>query len=130
MHFFEGFRISHEVSKINIIDMDTVKPLIDDAKLQRHRYRGMNPNHPNQRGTAQVRKAPPSPQGTLLLRFTLTLPASAFFSPPAVLLPASPQGPEVFFQAVEAANTYYDACAGIVEETFEQVAQLTGRHYK
>jgi len=92
VHFFEGFRLSHEVSKIDVIDMLAAKPLVDAAKLARHRSRAMNPNHPNQRGTAQ--------------------------------------GPDVFFQAVEAANTYYEKCADVVEEVMAAVGALTGRHYK
>lgn len=92
VHFFEGFRLSHEVSKINLIDMDEARPLIDRAKLARHRARAMNPNHPNQRGTAQ--------------------------------------GPDVFFQAMEAANTYYESCADFVEEVMAQVGALTGRKYE
>jgi pyruvate-ferredoxin/flavodoxin oxidoreductase len=92
VHFFEGFRLSHEVSKINVIDVDCIRPLVDAAKLARHRARAMNPNHPNQRGTAQ--------------------------------------GPDVFFQAMEAANSYYEETPDIVEEVFEQVAAVTGRLYK
>ncbi|MBQ4031597.1 MAG: 2-oxoacid:acceptor oxidoreductase family protein, partial [Bacilli bacterium] len=53
IHFFDGFRTSHEISKINMIDMDNVKDLIDKKSLSGFRERAMHTNNPNTRGTAQ-----------------------------------------------------------------------------
>ncbi|GFR48672.1 hypothetical protein Agub_g10627 [Astrephomene gubernaculifera] len=57
VHFFDGFRTSHEINTIETISNDTVKallnkPLYVDA-IQHHRSRALNPTHPHQRGTAQ-----------------------------------------------------------------------------
>ena len=92
LHFFDGFRTSHEVSKIELIDEDTLRDLVDEELITGHRVRALNPNNPTLRGTAQ--------------------------------------NPDVFFQAREAANSYYDAVPLIVSETFERLAEETGRHYK
>ncbi|MBO5286235.1 MAG: pyruvate:ferredoxin (flavodoxin) oxidoreductase [Clostridia bacterium] len=53
LHFFDGFRTSHEVSKINVIDYDEMKSLVDMADIDDFRKRALNPEHPIQRGTAQ-----------------------------------------------------------------------------
>ena len=53
VHFFDGFRTSHEVSKIESISDDTIRELIDEDLVEQHRSRGLNPNHPVLRGTAQ-----------------------------------------------------------------------------
>ncbi len=53
MHFFDGFRTSHEVSKIQAIDEDTIRTMIDDDLIAQHRLRALNPNAPKLRGTAQ-----------------------------------------------------------------------------
>lgn len=53
MHFFDGFRTSHEVAKINMLDDDVLHAMIKDEWIAAHRSRGMNPNHPVLRGTAQ-----------------------------------------------------------------------------
>ena len=53
LHFFDGFRTSHEVSKINVIDYDEMKSLVDMKDIEDFRKRALNPEHPIQRGTAQ-----------------------------------------------------------------------------
>jgi pyruvate-ferredoxin/flavodoxin oxidoreductase len=91
VHFFDGFRTSHEVNKIEQLTTDDIRAMIDDDLVRAHRDRAMNPDHPVLRGTAQ--------------------------------------NPDVFFQAREACNSYYDALPGIVQETMDQFAQLVGRQY-
>ena len=53
LHFFDGFRTSHEVSKIDAIDYDEMKALVDMKDVEDFRARALNPEHPVQRGTAQ-----------------------------------------------------------------------------
>ena len=53
LHFFDGFRTSHEVSKIDVIDYDEMKELVDMKDIEDFRARALNPDHPVQRGTAQ-----------------------------------------------------------------------------
>nr|VFJ42408.1 MAG: pyruvate-ferredoxin/flavodoxin oxidoreductase [Candidatus Kentron sp. DK] len=53
LHFFDGFRTSHEVNKIHRLERDTVRCLIDDAFVVAHRNRGLSPDHPVIRGTTQ-----------------------------------------------------------------------------
>ncbi|MCK4614878.1 MAG: pyruvate:ferredoxin (flavodoxin) oxidoreductase [Thermoplasmata archaeon] len=91
VHFFEGFRISHEIQKIDVIDYEDIKPLVDWEGIRGHRERALNPEHPHLRGTAQ--------------------------------------NPDIYFQVNEAANKYYMAVPGIVEEEMEKVYNLTGRRY-
>ena len=52
-HFFDGFRTSHEIQKINVIDYEDIKPLVNWDMVQEFRYKAMNPEHPHIRGTAQ-----------------------------------------------------------------------------
>ena len=92
MHFFDGFRTSHEVNKIEQLTEDDVRSMIDMKLVQAHRQRAMSPQRPVIRGTAQ--------------------------------------NPDVFFQAREACNPYYDAAAGIVQKTMDKFAALVGRQYK
>ncbi len=92
VHFFDGFRTSHEVSKIAQLSSEEIRAMIDDDLIQAHRRRAMDPDEPVLRGTAQ--------------------------------------NPDVFFQAREAANPFYDALPQIVTETMEQFAELTGRAYR
>ncbi|HUG08876.1 MAG TPA: pyruvate:ferredoxin (flavodoxin) oxidoreductase [Acidimicrobiia bacterium] len=91
LHFFDGFRTSHEVTKIEIIDESTIRSLVDEDLIAEHRLRALNPNSPTLRGTAQ--------------------------------------NPDVFFQAREASNPYYEAIPEIVARAMEQVAETTGRRY-
>jgi len=53
LHFFDGFRTSHEIQKIEMIDYDDVKKLVNWNAVKKHRQRALNPEHPHQRGTAQ-----------------------------------------------------------------------------
>ena len=96
LHFFDGFRTSHEIQKIDAIDnadnYAEIKDLVDWDKIDAFRKAGLNPDHPHQQGTAQ--------------------------------------NPDIYFQGREAANKYYLAVPGIVEEVMGQVAKLTGRSYK
>jgi len=92
IHFFDGFRVSHELNKIEMLDDDVLNALIDNDLVREHRARGLTPDRPAIRGTAQ--------------------------------------NPDVFFQARETVNPFYDQCPGIVQEYFDQFAKLTGRAYK
>ncbi|HCW75974.1 MAG TPA: pyruvate:ferredoxin (flavodoxin) oxidoreductase [Candidatus Marinimicrobia bacterium] len=91
IHFFDGFRTSHEVMKIEQINDDVIKTMIDDDLVIAHRKRGLNPNHPVLRGTAQ--------------------------------------NPDVFFQARETINPFYDKTPGFVQAAMDKFATLTGRQY-
>ena len=91
IHFFDGFRTSHEIQKIEVLDPDALKSMISDKALEAFRKRALNPNKPVTRGTAQ--------------------------------------NPDVYFQAREASNTYYDAVPDIVARYMGEIGELTGRHY-
>jgi pyruvate-ferredoxin/flavodoxin oxidoreductase len=92
LHFFDGFRTSHEVMKIEAVTPETMAKMIDDALIAAHRDRALNPNNPVLRGTAQ--------------------------------------NPDVFFQAREAANPFYDEVAPAVAAAFDKLAELSGRRYR
>ncbi len=53
LHFFDGFRTSHEVLKIEVLDEEDIRALIDDELVRAHRLRGLSPDRPVVRGTAQ-----------------------------------------------------------------------------
>ncbi|MBP5356984.1 MAG: pyruvate:ferredoxin (flavodoxin) oxidoreductase, partial [Clostridia bacterium] len=53
LHFFDGFRTSHEVSKIDVIDYEEMKPLVNEDEIRDFKNRALNPEHPIQKGTAQ-----------------------------------------------------------------------------
>ncbi len=91
LHFFDGFRTSHEVMKIEALADDDLRAMIDDDLVRAHRARALSPDRPVLRGSAQ--------------------------------------NPDVFFQAREASNPYYQACPAIVQAAMDQFAALTGRHY-
>ncbi len=91
VHFFDGFRTSHEIQKIEQIDQDAVIALIDKDALKEFRERALNPQHPVVRGTAQ--------------------------------------NPDIYFQAREACNPFYDAIPGIVEEYLVKLGEITGRKH-
>jgi pyruvate-ferredoxin/flavodoxin oxidoreductase len=91
LHFFDGFRTSHEVSKMEQLTTEDIRAMIDDKLVQAHRARGLSPDHPVVRGTAQ--------------------------------------NPDVFFQARETVNPYYEACPGIVQKAMDHFAKITGRSY-
>ncbi len=92
LHFFDGFRTSHEIQKIEIWDKEDVAQMVDKKALQAFRDRALNPEHPVLRGTAQ--------------------------------------NPDIFFQAREACNKYYDAIPGVVEEYMDKVNKKIGTDYK
>ena len=92
LHFFDGFRTSHEVSKIALLSDDDLRALIDDDCVQANRDRALTPDQPVIRGTAQ--------------------------------------NPDVFFQAREGCNSFYDALPGLVREAMDAFAARTGRAYK
>ncbi|MDX9724276.1 MAG: pyruvate:ferredoxin (flavodoxin) oxidoreductase [Myxococcota bacterium] len=91
LHFFDGFRTSHEVNKIELLSREDARALINEDHVIAHRSRAMNPENPVLRGTAQ--------------------------------------NPDVFFQAREACNPYYDAAAGIMQKSMDAFAAHTGRQY-
>jgi len=91
VHFFDGFRTSHEIQKIEDLDQDQIRKMLSDKSLSAFRNRALNPNKPVTRGTAQ--------------------------------------NPDVFFQAREASNPYYDAVPDIVARYMGEISELTGRHY-
>ena len=91
VHFFDGFRTSHEIQKIEEIDQDAVTKLIDQDALAAFRQRSLNSENPVVRGTAQ--------------------------------------NPDIYFQAREACNPFYDAVPGIVEYYLDELAKITGRKY-
>lgn len=92
LHFFDGFRTSHEVQKIEQIPVDVMKEMIDDKWIIEHRNRALTPDKPVIRGTAQ--------------------------------------NPDVFFQARESVNGYYNACPEIVQKAMDKFAKLSGRAYQ
>src|SRR5262249_52989505 len=92
LHFFDGFRTSHEVSKIIALSDEDLQSLISESAIEAHRERALTPDKPVIRGTAQ--------------------------------------NPDVFFQAREAANPFYDACVDVVERLMTRFAEQTGRQYK
>jgi pyruvate-ferredoxin/flavodoxin oxidoreductase len=53
LHFFDGFRTSHEVAKIELVDEAMIRDLVDEDLIAQHRLRALNPNNPSLRGTAQ-----------------------------------------------------------------------------
>jgi len=91
MHFFDGFRTSHEVSKIERLTDEDIRSMIDDDLVLAHRGRGLSPDRPVIRGTAQ--------------------------------------NPDVFFQARETVNSYYNACPEIVQNAMDKFGKMTGRQY-
>ena len=90
--FFDGFRTSHEIQKIEALSNEDMMPLVDMEAVQAFRDRALNPEHPTTKGTAQ--------------------------------------NPDVFFQAREASNKYYEAIPDIVNSYMQEITKLTGREYK
>jgi pyruvate-ferredoxin/flavodoxin oxidoreductase len=91
VHFFDGFRTSHEVAKIQSIDPEVMRQLIKQAHVTAHRQRALSPDHPVIRGTSQ--------------------------------------NPDVYFQARETVNPYYQAMPDIVQKVMDEFGALTGRNY-
>ena len=92
LHFFDGFRTSHEIQKIEALPEDKLKEMISEKALARFRERALNPDAPVTRGTAQ--------------------------------------NGDVYFQAVETRNQFYDAVPDIVARYMGEISELTGRSYR
>ena len=91
IHFFDGFRTSHEIQKIEEMQMEDLKPLVDQEALYAFRKRALAPDSPATRGTAQ--------------------------------------NDDVFFQAREASNIFYQSVPDVVQEYMDEIAKITGRQY-
>ena len=91
VHFFDGFRTSHEVMKVEQLSVEDMQAMMNEDLIIAHRKRALSPDHPVLRGTAQ--------------------------------------NPDVYFQARETVNPFYDACPGIVQKQMDNFAKLTGRAY-
>ncbi|MBZ8181084.1 pyruvate:ferredoxin (flavodoxin) oxidoreductase [Oscillatoria salina] len=92
LHFFDGFRTSHEIQKVVLIEDEELKQLFPDELIFAHRERALSPDRPFIRGTAQ--------------------------------------NPDVFFQARETVNPYYEACPNLVQKAMDEFAAITGRQYQ
>lgn len=91
LHFFDGFRTSHEIQKVEYLENEDLKDLVDWKALNEFRQNALNPEHPVTRGTAQ--------------------------------------NPDIYFQAREASNRFYDAIPDMVEDYMQEITKLTGREY-
>jgi pyruvate-ferredoxin/flavodoxin oxidoreductase len=92
VNFFDGFRTSAEVQKVEVMEMADIKKLVDWKAVQNFRDNALNPEHPVTRGTAQ--------------------------------------NPDIFFQAKEAINKFYEPVADLVASYMEDINKITGRDYK
>ncbi|WP_343210452.1 pyruvate:ferredoxin (flavodoxin) oxidoreductase [Anaerolentibacter hominis] len=92
LHFFDGFRTSHEIQKIETWDYDDLKDMVDMDAVEAFRARALNPEHPVTRGTAQ--------------------------------------NPDIFFQAREASNKYYNAVPDLCQKYMDKVNAKIGTDYK
>ncbi len=92
LHFFDGFRTSHEIQKIELIDEEALKGMVSTKALAKFRAKALSPDAPVTRGTAQ--------------------------------------NGDVYFQAREACNQYYDAVPDIVARYMGEISELTGRDYR
>ena len=92
MHFFDGFRTSHEINKIEMLDSDDYKKLINMEALNKFRSKALNPRIPNTRGTAE--------------------------------------NDDIYFQATEVRNIFYDKVPDIVNNYMERINELAGTNYK
>jgi pyruvate-ferredoxin/flavodoxin oxidoreductase len=91
LHFFDGFRNSHEIQKVEYFENEDLEKLIDYKELQKFRDNSLNSEHPVTRGTAQ--------------------------------------NPDIFFQAREASNKFYEPVADLVEDYMKEITKMTGREY-
>ena len=91
VHFFDGFRTSHEIQKIEALSNEDLAPLIDKEALQAFRDRALNPQAPVTRGTAQ--------------------------------------NPDIYFQAREASNPFYERVPEVVQHYMDDISKITGRQY-
>jgi pyruvate-ferredoxin/flavodoxin oxidoreductase len=92
LHFFDGFRTSHEMAKIEAVPTEIVRAMIDEEGVNAHRSRAMSPAHPVLRGSSQ--------------------------------------NPDVYFQARETVNPYYESLPAQVQQAMDRFASLTGRQYR
>ena len=92
LHFFDGFRTSHEVQKIDVIDYEEFDRLLDKEALNEFRKRALNPENPVTRGTAQ--------------------------------------NPDIYFQAAEASNPFYENIVEVTNDYLKEISKVTGREYK
>ena len=92
LHFFDGFRTSHEIQKIEAIDEDDLRSMVSTKSLEKFRARALTPESPVTRGTAQ--------------------------------------NGDVYFQAVESRNQFYDAVPDVVARYMGELGELTGRNYR
>jgi pyruvate-ferredoxin/flavodoxin oxidoreductase len=92
LHFFDGFRTSHEVMKIEQLTDDDMRAMMSDELVRAHRSRALSPDHPVMRGSAM--------------------------------------NPDVYFQARETVNPFYDACPAIVQKLMDRFAAIVGRQYR
>ncbi len=92
LHFFDGFRTSHEIQKIELLDYEDLRKIVDWDAVKAFKKNALNPEHPVTRGTCQ--------------------------------------GYDVFFQAREACNPFYDEVPGVVENYMNEISKITGRDYK
>ncbi|HEX8201508.1 MAG TPA: pyruvate:ferredoxin (flavodoxin) oxidoreductase [Isosphaeraceae bacterium] len=91
LHFFDGFRTSHEINKIEQLTPDDIRAMIAEEWIRAHRDHALSPDRPVLRGTAQ--------------------------------------NPDVYFQAREAINPFYDRLPGLLQKTMDRFAALVGRQY-
>lgn len=91
VHFFDGFRSSHEIQKIEIYTDDELRSMLDFDAVKKFRDNALNPDHPKIMGTAQ--------------------------------------NPDIFFQAKESVNRFYDQLPSVVERSMEKISAITGRNY-
>ena len=92
LHFFDGFRTSHEIQKIEVMDYEDCKSLVDYDAIEDFRNRSLNPERPVTKGTAQ--------------------------------------NSDIYFQAAEASNKFYDRVPDIVNDYMKEINKITKRDYK
>ena len=91
LHFFDGFRTSHEIQKIEVMDYEDLAKIVDWEAIDEFRRNALNPENPKTMGTAE--------------------------------------NPDVYFQGMEASNTYYEDIVGITESYINEINKITGRNY-
>ena len=89
VHFFDGFRTSHEINTIEMLEDDDLRAMVPEELIRAHRDRALSPERPFIRGTAQ--------------------------------------NPDIYFQARETVNPFYDRTPQVVQDLMDQLALRTGR---
>lgn len=92
LHFFDGFRTSHEIQKVECINYEELRGLLDEEALEEFRKNSLNPERPVMRSGVE--------------------------------------NPDVFFQARESANPFYDRLPFIVEDYMNEINKITGKNYR